>query len=76
MNAHDPINLAESRRLAAVGAAVTAGAAAVSALVDPLLAVAVGATGISATLAVVRIELTRPLRATARSQARGRSVPR
>jgi hypothetical protein len=59
MNIGHKINLAESRRCAAAGTALTAAATAVAALADPVAAAVVAAGGIAATVATVRLELTR-----------------
>ena len=59
MNVLHQISLSESRRAAAAGLALTGAGAATAALTDPILAGVVAAGGVIATLAVVRLELTR-----------------
>ena len=53
------ISLAESRRCAAAGAGLTVAATALASLLDPVAAAVVAAGGAAATLATVRLELTR-----------------
>jgi hypothetical protein len=59
MNVQHQLSLSESRRAAAAGLALTVTGAATAALTDPILAAIVAAGGFVATLAVVRLELTR-----------------
>jgi hypothetical protein len=59
MNIGHRIDLAESRRCAAAGAALTVVGTAVAALADPVAAAVVAAGGLAATFATVRLELTR-----------------